>query len=551
MKKNYNKIILALALVAGAQMQLRAQGTAFTYQGRLNFNGSPAAGVYDFRFRVATDVNGNNFAASAFLTNGVPVTNGLFLAALDFGAGVFNGPNYWLQIEVKTNGAAGYTTLYPLQAMAPTPYAIFANTASNVSGTVSAAQIAGGTILNSVLPVSPNFSGVVAANSFSGNGANVTNVNAASLNGLSSSNFWQAGGNNVANGQFLGSTNNQPVEIRVNGGRALQLVPTVNDANHSNLVNLVAGSSGNYIAAGVYGSVIAGGGASYYFGPGGTNAVFADVSFIGGGYANSIRASAFGGVIGGGFGNLIQASAGYSFIGSGQYNSIRQAAYDSVINGGYNNDIGTNAYISTIGGGEQNVIFSGAAHATIGGGAQNIASGVDSTIPGGLLNTAQADYSFAAGYYAQAMHQGSFVWADSQGTPFSSTANDQFSVRAQGGVLLNAGTNCVEIASGGIKVTGAGVGASTPVFVHRATAANIESGSTHRTTINNPYCNGDPNAILIVTHSYNPGGVSPSSSQTHPFGVFYNTTLAKWQIFNEDFTAFTANTAFNVMIVKP
>ena len=51
-----------------------------------------------------------------------------------------------------------------------------------------------------------------------GNGANVTGVNAASLGGLSAANFWRSGGNNVASGQFIGSTNAQPLELLASGG---------------------------------------------------------------------------------------------------------------------------------------------------------------------------------------------------------------------------------------------------------------------------------------------------------------------------------------------
>jgi hypothetical protein len=145
MKPNYTFPTLTLALAALVTLiaplaTAFAEGTAFTYQGRLNFNGGPAAGNYDFRFRLASDALGNTDVGSAAFTNAVPVVNGLFLTTLDFGAGLFTGGNLWLQIEVKTNGSVGYTTLNPLQALTPTPYAMFANTASNVSGTVSAAQ---------------------------------------------------------------------------------------------------------------------------------------------------------------------------------------------------------------------------------------------------------------------------------------------------------------------------------------------------------------------------------------------------------------------------
>src|SRR6185503_20197 len=121
---------------------------------------------------------------------------------------------------------------------------------------------------------------------FTGNGANLTNVNAATLGGLNSSNFWRLGGNNVSAGQFIGSTNNQPVELRVNGVRALRLEPTVNDADHSNIVNVVNGSPVNFVAPGVYGATI-GGGAGSYFGITYSNTVTADFGTVSGGAQNT------------------------------------------------------------------------------------------------------------------------------------------------------------------------------------------------------------------------------------------------------------------------
>jgi hypothetical protein len=56
-----------------------------------------------------------------------------------------------------------------------------------------------------------------------------------------------------------------------------------------------------------------------------------------------------------------------------------------------------------------------------------------STVPGGVNNNASGDRSFAAGDGALAADYGSFVWADASGSFFSSTASNQFSVRAGGG----------------------------------------------------------------------------------------------------------------------
>ena len=64
----------------------RAQGTAFTYQGRLIDGANFAAGIYDFRFKLYSDSLGNTQVGASFLTNAVPVTNGLFIVALDFDA---------------------------------------------------------------------------------------------------------------------------------------------------------------------------------------------------------------------------------------------------------------------------------------------------------------------------------------------------------------------------------------------------------------------------------------------------------------------------------
>jgi hypothetical protein len=61
-------------------------------------------------------------------------------------------------------------------------------------------------------------------------------------------------------------------------------------------------------------------------------------------------------------------------------------------------------------------------------------------VPGGFGNVAGGYCSFAAGYYAQAIHDGSFVWADSTQTGYASTGDDQFCIRATGGVQLSPGT---------------------------------------------------------------------------------------------------------------
>jgi hypothetical protein len=79
-------------------------------------------------------------------------------------------------------------------------------------------------------------------------------------------------------------------------------------------------------------------------------------------------------------------------------------------------------------------------HATVGGGIANTASGKRATVPGGNENTAAGDYSFAAGRRAKADHDGAFVWGDSTDAEIHSGHDDQFIVRASGGLWFGAVT---------------------------------------------------------------------------------------------------------------
>ena len=167
-----------------------AQGTAFMYQGRLSDSGSPANGNYDLRFTIYSAVTNGSAVSLALTNSATAVTSGLFTVNLDFGAGVFTGVSRWLDMGVRTNGSTNaFTSLNPRQPILPVPYAIFANTASNLSGSLSATQLTG--ILPSGL-LSGTYSGTVnfpnATNNFngafSGNGAAVTNVNVVNLTGV-------------------------------------------------------------------------------------------------------------------------------------------------------------------------------------------------------------------------------------------------------------------------------------------------------------------------------------------------------------------------------
>src|ERR1017187_2966050 len=141
MKTKLNRLLIALALSASLH-QAEAQGTAFTYQGRLTSSGNPVNGNYDLTFALFSVSSGAGQVGNTVTNTATFVSNGLFTATLDFGAS-FPGADRWLEIGVEINGGGSFTTLAPRQKLAPTPYAIFANTASNLSGTVSVANLPG------------------------------------------------------------------------------------------------------------------------------------------------------------------------------------------------------------------------------------------------------------------------------------------------------------------------------------------------------------------------------------------------------------------------
>jgi hypothetical protein len=474
MKTKLHSLFIALALLAGVH-QAAAQGTAFTYQGRLNNNGSPASGTYNLTFTLF-GTNTTGVAVAGPVTNSATgVSNGLFIVTLDFG-GVFSGSNYWLEIGVRTNGNGAFTTLTPRQAVTPTPYAIFAEGASNVLGVVPGGGLSG-SYSSAVTLNNPanSFNG-----SYTGNGSGLTSLNAASLNGLNATNFWQTGGNTGTSpnsGNFVGTIDNQPVELHVNGIRGWRLEPATNPSiDYSNSVNIVGGCSANFAVPGAFGATIAGGGAGYFYGTACTNSVAGIFATVGGGVGNT-ASNECDTVAGGEFNTAGGYYLGAATVGGGDQNTAN--GIDATVGGGVGNSstnwaatvCGGNGNIaggpgSFVGGGGYDGIYgqgniaSGKA-ATVAGGIGNVASGDgsfvggggytgsspgantssgrDAVVPGGEYNVAQGADSFAAGFDAQALYDDCFVWSDGSVIPFGSTAVNQFLVYAAGGVAI--GTN--------------------------------------------------------------------------------------------------------------
>jgi hypothetical protein len=517
-----------------------AQGTAFTYQGRLVDAGQAATGSYDFRCALF-DSEGEQLPRSVFVTNSaVAVSNGLFAMTLDFGASPLSGPSpQWLEIWVRNHGSEGeFTELKPRQPLTPSPYAVFAKYAHESEVAWHARAVGENAVSSEGLQTGS----VTSEKVFDGT------LSAADLSSsLASNTFWRLDGNasTVTGLNFLGTLDNQPLDLRASGQRALRMEWATNFWGDA-AVNLIGGSTYNVIGSGAAGSVIAGGG-EVAVSVGEVpivNRIDADYSAIGGGYGNTIGMGHWGDVIAGGYSNTI-VNAAAANIGGGSRNKIGTLSHQATIAGGLMNDVGSTAYYSVIGGGignrikadsgatviaggrdnqvaintpygsigggrsnlvsgvfgtipggEQNIAGAGAvvsggysnratadwtviaggavneatdysasvaggesnhatnsfaavgggrhntaggSHSIVSGGGSNLATNEYATVPGGQLNIAGGKYSLASGYRAQSLHDGGFVWADSQSQDFSSTGSNQFLIRASGGVGI--GTN--------------------------------------------------------------------------------------------------------------
>ncbi|MFN3409755.1 MAG: tail fiber domain-containing protein [Limisphaerales bacterium] len=353
-------------------LSVAAQGTSFTYQGRLDTNGVPLNGTVTLRPTLWDASSGGTLVAGNSPTDFLAtLTNGLFTATLNFGGAAFNGQPRWLQWEVS-HGGGPFTTLAPRQPVTPAPYAMIAG---NVSGVIA----------NSSLPASPSFSGTVAALGFAGGGAGLTGLNASELTSgtvpaAALANAWKITGNSstTPGTHFVGTTDNQALEIKVNNQRALRVQP------NATAPNLIGGFGGNVITGGSSGSSISGGGAvsftnlisaaSYATIGGGRNNQIRDGasdSFIGGGANHQIEGALRAAIVGGND-NWIQANSDWALIGSGSQNVIQSNSYGAAVVGGAENQIGPDGGASIIGGGKLNQIQRGSQHDVLVGGFLNL-----------------------------------------------------------------------------------------------------------------------------------------------------------------------------------
>ncbi len=376
-----------------------ADASPWTYRGTLNDGGKPANGSYDLRLTLVSESAGQTITQPITLFN-IAIKDGNFAADVDFGLNLDHAPPMKLKTEVAQGGSAFASIGEPTR-------------------------------------FDPK----------------------AALAGI----CWDTTGNVVAAGEFLGSTNNVPVEIKANNRRAARFEAT-GLANES---RVILGSSAN-VASG-NGATIGGGGSSAMtcgagssscanltdetfatISGGAGNVILGPWSVIGGGNSNGTQGSYTS--IGGGSGNSISAS--YATIAGGSANSA-SGQYASVSGGSGNRAVGD---WSIAAGGLFN--YASGSRGIVAGGESGTASGPFSFVAGGFFNCAGGRSSFAGGRRARIRpgtgsgaagegcigvsasgtvdgDGGSFVWADTQDVDLVTTGPNQFLARAAGGVMFN------------------------------------------------------------------------------------------------------------------
>lgn len=381
--------------VGGGRANQAAGGNSTIGGGYANVAGGTASMILGGLFNAA---NGTYSFASGYRAKAV--NDGTFVWADDTDADFLStGPNQFL---IRAGGGVGINNPQPLSAL-------------DVMGDARVSGIGNGLIF-------PDGTKQTTAASGGGSG-------------------WSLTGNTGTNPStnFLGTTDNQPFSLRVNNNRAMyaQYVQAPDGQYQINSINIANGYNLNSITPGVAGATIAGGGDRYTYT---VNSSFVDnvnkvtdhYGTIGGGFGNVAGNNnadfndARGSTVAGGAGN--QAGKKFTTVGGGNAN-FALGDYDTIAGGWNSQASGGGGFI----GGGWNHRMAGE-WAVIGGGYTNVANGAGSTVPGGANNSAAGSYSFAAGFTAKANHDGAFVWADTSGADFASTAANQFLIRATGGV---------------------------------------------------------------------------------------------------------------------
>ncbi len=93
------------------------------------------------------------------------------------------------------------------------------------------------------------------------------------------------------------------------------------------------------------------------------------------------------------------------------------------------------------------------------------------------------------------------------------------------------------------KVFNVGVLGTDQAYIQQSNGSNISGDFT---TLDYAPANDNPNAMLLVTQNWNPGGQG-GAYNAHEIGVFY--TGSRWAIFNQDLSPMNAGLSFNVAYI--
>lgn len=485
--RSLRALILLATLLVGSVAVL-AQTTSFTYQGRLTDGGSPANGSYDVQVKLFDALTAGTQIGATNALNGVAVSNGVFTVTLDFGAAAFPGANRWAEISARPAGSANFTTLAPRQPVTSTPYAIRSLNASSADKLSTACV---GCVTDAQIAA-------VA-------GSKVTGV-------VPAANLPDLGANYIKN-----TSTQQTANLNISG-----------DAK-------VGGLFGTFVSA--------------------DQTVVVDRTGVNDGTTNF---GLFPGLVFGGFplasgeGIASKRTNGGNGFGLDFFTSYKSRM--SIANSG-NVGIGTSAptdklQISDFSSPDTTSFLKIATKGT------NVGTPGD-RIAGIKLKHFDDTYGFTLEAFEGQTLAGfaikSFVASATGITRFfidEGSGNIGVGTTAPGSLLtLKASSNtapALEVNQGAIKVTGAGLGTNTPVFIQEATASNIDPTYAPATVINHPLTNGDVKAILIVTPVQLPGRGTVKSIY-----VDYNTAIGRWRVIHADFSPMTVGESFNVLVVKP